>query len=340
MRNFLQRILTYAVWAYFILIFVWLIAYLATRDQIREISILNMFAVYLFLPLPLFFIVALYTRRKEALVDAALGLIVFFWFWGRLFIPHPLLASTEGDRLRVMTYNLLGWQSHIDQQIETIRQENPDVVLLQEVNPAMAKALQSELLDEYPYQILEPAEGFKGMGVISKHPIQPAEDELPLDWIGPPQVLEMDWNGRGTTLVNFHMQSSELKALDYFSGENRKREAQAKALADFALEAGPLIVGGDANATPLNTPYRIIVRELKDSWLEAGFGLGHTFPGSEVQGSSRPRLGSIPVPKWLMRIDYIFHSSHWRAISAHTTAFDGVSDHRGVVVTLVWNSDN
>jgi endonuclease/exonuclease/phosphatase (EEP) superfamily protein YafD len=144
MKNFLQRILTYAVWAYFILMFGWLVAYLATGDQIREMSIVNMFAVYLFLPLPLFFIVALYTRRREALVDAALGIIVFLWFWGRLFIPHPLLASTEGDRLKVMTYNLLGWQSQIDQQIETIRHEKPDVVLLQEVNPAMAKALKSE----------------------------------------------------------------------------------------------------------------------------------------------------------------------------------------------------
>jgi endonuclease/exonuclease/phosphatase (EEP) superfamily protein YafD len=176
--------------------------------------------------------------------------------------------------------------------------------------------------------------------VISKHPLRPAESELPLDWIGPPQVLEMDWNGRSTTLVNFHMQSSEIKTLDYFSGENRKRESQAKALADFALEAGPLIVGGDANATPLNTAYRIITRNMKDSWLEAGFGLGHTFPGSVAQGSSRPRLAGISVPKWLMRIDYIFHSSHWRAISAHTAAFDGVSDHRGVVVTLVWDSDH
>lgn len=340
MKNFFQRILTYAVWAYFILIFAWLIAYLTTRDQIMEVSIANMFAIYLFLPLPLFFILALYTRSKEALVDSALGFVVFLWFWGRLFIPHPLLASAEGDRLSIMTYNLLGWQSHIDQQIETIRHEKSDVVLLQEVNPAMAEALQSELLAEYPYQILEPAEGFRGMGVISKHPLRPAASELPLDWIGPPQVLEMDWNGRSTTLVNFHMQSSEIKTLDYFSGENRKRESQAKALADFALEAGPLIVGGDANATPLNTAYRIITRNMKDSWLEAGFGLGHTFPGSVAQGSSRPRLAGISVPKWLMRIDYIFHSSHWRAISAHTAAFDGVSDHRGVVVTLVWDSDH
>lgn len=59
-----------------------------------------------------------------------------------------------------------------------------------------------------PHQILEPAVGFRGMGVISKYPIQPTGEELPLDWIGTPQVLEMDWMGRRVTLINFHMQSS------------------------------------------------------------------------------------------------------------------------------------
>lgn len=339
MNNLLKRIPTYVVFAYFIFIFIWVVAYLATRDQIGEISIINMFAIYLFLPLPLFFILALYIRRKEGLIDGALALVVFILFWGRLFIPHPQLASVEGDRLIVMTYNLLGWQSDIDQQIETIRHENADVVLLQEVNPAMAAALQNEMLDEYPYQILDPADGVEGMGMIGKYPIQPTEAELPLGWVGTPQVLEMDWNGRSTTLVNFHMHSSDINNLTRISGDNRIREAHARALAGLAMNAGPLIVGGDANATPLNTPYRTITRELKDSWLEAGFGLGHTFPGSNVEGSSRPHLAGFPVPKWMMRIDYIFHSPHWRAISAHTAEFDGVSDHRGVVATLVWNFD-
>jgi len=211
-------------------------------------------------------------------------------------------------------------------------------VLLQEVNPTMAAVLQSELLDEYPHQILEPAVGFRGMGVISKYPIQPTGEELPLDWIGTPQVLEMDWMGWRVTLINFHMQSSIPQTFGWISEDNRVREAQAQALVDFARDAGPLILGGDANATPLNASYHILNRQLSDAWLEAGFGFGHTFPGSAIQGSSRPRLAGHPVPQWLMRIDYIFHSSHWVAVEARTAPFDGVSDHRGMVAELVWKS--
>ncbi len=95
-----------------------------------------------------------------------------------------------------------------------------------------------------------------------------------------------------------------------------------------------MIAGGDANATSLNVPYRILVSRLVNSWKEAGFGLGHTFPGSNVPGSSRPNIWGVPVPMWLARIDYVFHSSDWQVVSARLARFDGASDHRGVIAVL------
>jgi endonuclease/exonuclease/phosphatase family metal-dependent hydrolase len=74
---------------------------------------------------------------------------------------------------------------------------------------------------------------------------------------------------------------------------------------------------------------------LHDTWQEAGFGFGHTFPGSDIPGSSRPKFGNWYVPQWLTRIDYVFVSSHWGVSSASMAQFDGVSDHRGVVAELV-----
>jgi hypothetical protein len=73
---------------------------------------------------------------------------------------------------------------------------------------------------------------------------------------------------------------------------------------------------------------------LHDAWREEGFGLGHTFPGSDIPGSSRPNFGSWYVPQWLARIDYIFYSTHWEALEARLARVDGVSDHRGVVAIL------
>lgn len=77
-----------------------------------------------------------------------------------------------------------------------------------------------------------------------------------------------------------------------------------------------------------------MVGVLADSWREVGWGLGHTFPGTASSGSSRHRVAGILVPKWLIRIDYIFHSPQWQALEAWIGSWDEVSDHRPVLARL------
>ena len=75
---------------------------------------------------------------------------------------------------------------------------------------------------------------------------------------------------------------------------------------------------------------------MHDAWREAGWGFGHTFPGEPTpeRGGSRPVLLGVPVPTWLVRIDYIFHSDALVTIAARVGPGDGDSDHRPVVATL------
>jgi endonuclease/exonuclease/phosphatase (EEP) superfamily protein YafD len=42
----------------------------------------------------------------------------------------------------------------------------------------------------------------------------------------------------------------------------------------------------------------------------------------------------IAVPKWLVRIDYVFHSPELAAVSAETLPPDGASDHVPILATL------
>ena len=114
-----------------------------------------------------------------------------------------------------------------------------------------------------------------------------------------------------------------------------ERERQAQALADFAAtHPEPLIALGDFNATPASVAHTTMSRVLADSWIEAGWGPGHTFPGAASPGSSRPRIAGILVPQWLLRIDYVFHSHQWQTLGAWIGPWDAVSDHRSVVVRL------
>ena len=325
----------FASGAYLVLLLVWLMAYLLTGDRFTFIALVNYLAVYLFFPLPLVLIVALLCKERNLWIGFSLGLIAFLWLWGGLFVPSLKRPSPTEPSLTVMTYNVLAWHQYNEAVLQTIRAEDPDIVLLQELNRGLARTLETELGEEYPYQVLEPVDNPTGIGVISKYPIHPTGEQLSLKWVGGPQVLKLLWNGETVKLVNFHMYpTTSLGPANVVEASIRLREAEARLLADLAHLSGPAIMGGDANSAPLSKSYRILTSELQDAWHPAGFGLGHTFPGSTIPGSDRPRLGSWYVPPWLVRIDYVFHSADWVTLSARLARFDGVSDHRGVVVVL------
>ncbi len=328
------RWLTAACWVYFSILLAWFGLYLLTGDRLFFVAIVNTFAVYLFFPLPIIFALAFFLCRREVWVGVGIGALLFAGLWGKLFVPALPSVRQTSPVLTVMTYNMLGMHNESAPAVQTIRTEDADVVFLQELNFEMAKTLQAELLEAYPYQILDPQPTVAGMGTLSKYPIRLTGDELKMGWVGTPQVMALAWGEAEVTLVNFHMWPTNISPVSVMVDSYRKRELEAEALIQFAEKSGPIIAAGDANATPFNDAYRIVNTVLLDAWAEAGFGLGHTFPGSDIPGSSRPRIAGRPSPQWMLRIDYIFHSSHWITVDARQAAFDGVSDHRGVVAEL------
>jgi endonuclease/exonuclease/phosphatase (EEP) superfamily protein YafD len=335
MLPLISRYLVASNWAYFTLLFGWLVLSALTGDRLAPVALANLLAVYLFFPLPLALFGAWRTRRVELWIGSLAALFAFLWLWGGLFVPAPSASGASEPTLRVLTFNALGYAANPKPQVDMISSQDTEVVFLQELNPALAALLASELAEQYPYQALDPQPGVHGMGVLSKYPLLPAGEALSLDWVGEPQVLEMAWQGQRVTLVNFHMIPSTLGTLPILGDQSLYRQAEAQAIVELARRRGPLIAAGDANTTPTSQAYRILAGTLQDTWAEAGFGFGHTFPGSDGPGSSRPSLAGIAVPMWLARIDYIFASPQWRVVNTNLAPFDGVSDHRGVVADIV-----
>jgi endonuclease/exonuclease/phosphatase (EEP) superfamily protein YafD len=330
------RVLKTASWIYLASLLTWLILNFLSADRFIAVSLLGFLAVYLFFPLLLVLIVVIACRDRWLGLAFMAGSVVFIWLWGTQFLPPSTQDPGDQPVLKVMTYNVLAWHNHIKPIIDNIQEEDPDIVFIQEMNTDLAEVLEKEMHQVYPYQVLEPADNPSGIGVISKHPITPTSDQLPSRWIGDPQVLEMEWEGRRFTIVNIHMFSTTgIFPLDQARLSFRLRDQQAQLLADLARKTDSLIVAGDANSSDTSYAYRILTGELSDAFRQAGSGLGHTFPGSDIPESDRPHIGGWYVPRWLARIDYVFTSADWKAISAHTVNFDGVSDHRGVIVELI-----
>jgi len=333
----LGRYAVASVWVYYTLLFLWASGYLITGDRYAPFVILNIAAPYLFAPLPLAVAAAVLTRRRELWIGAGIGALLFGLLWGPLLVPRGRRAGDDEPTLTVMTYNALGYNTDVAAVIEVIERSGADIVLLQELNCPLAAALESELGHVYPYQILDPYDDVRGMGTVSKLPLFPTGESLPLDWVGTPQVLNVTWAGKRVTLVNFHMWAIGLGPMRVIEMNARAREAHAlylTNLAGVAANDGPVVVAGDANATPQSDTYKMLTWALEDAWVEAGSGWGHTYPGSSVHANAQPQFYGVPVPRWLFRIDYVFHSPDLEAVEASVAPSHGGSDHRAVLVTL------
>lgn len=325
-------------WIYLAILFTWLGLDLLTADRFIISALIGFIAVYLFFPLLLVLVVVITCRDRWLGIGFLVGALVFTWIWGPQLLPSLRQNPENQSVLKVMTYNVLAWHNHFDPILDTIQAVDADVVFIQELNTDLAEVLDNNLRRVYPYQVLEPADNPSGIGVISKHPISPTGEQLPHRWIGGPQVLQLEWNDQLFTIVNIHMFSTTgIFPLSQAQLSFRFREQQARLLADFARRSDSVIIAGDANASNTSYAYRIITSELNDAYRQAGFGLGHTFPGSDIPESDRPHIGGWYVPRWLSRIDYVFTSSDWKAITAYIAKFDGVSDHRGVIAELILN---
>ncbi|MFQ5922626.1 MAG: endonuclease/exonuclease/phosphatase family protein [Anaerolineales bacterium] len=333
----LRRYLVAAAWAYFTFLFLWAGGFLIAGDRFPIIALANIAALYLFAPLVAVFLIGLVTRRRELWAGLAVGALLFVFLWGVFFLPRARSVTNE-ETLTVMSYNTLGYQHNVCPIIDLLSAESPDVVFIQELNTTLQAAIEDDLAAEYPHRIFDPVDDPTGMGVISKYPVRESGDSLPLSWVGVPQVLTLDWRGQEVRLINFHMWPVTILPLKYSSLNYRAREAQALYLADYARVTSwetPVIAAGDANVTHLSDAYRLITDVLADAWREAGQGFGHTYPGGNVHRKEPEGIGRWRGPRWVVRIDYIFHSDHWQTVEARLARSNGVSDHRAVIAELI-----
>lgn len=319
------------VWVYFTLIFAWAAAHFILGDYPWWLFAFNALSFYFFVPLPLVALGAVFIRSRWTWAGTLLVLLLGLLLYGWPYLPWRIVSTPLGQPLTVMTYNVLGHNQHPEDVVTAIRASGADVVGLQELSPPIASAIRDGLASTYPYQELDAQKGVTGSGVISRYPLHLSDEKMPGSWVGTPQILSLTFGGQSVTILNLHTFATNLGTPEILERSISERERQARAIRDFALaHPEPVLVTTDLNATAQNTAYKIVASTLTDSWMEAGWGPGFSFPG----GISRKLIGT-EVPTWVIRIDYVFHSRHFRAVEAHIGPWDGWSDHRPVVVKLV-----
>ena len=301
------------------------------------LEVLNIFGLWLYLPLPLGVLAAAFARPRVATWLLLVPLLAFGWDYHTLLNANA--APAEGTAFRVMTWNIL-WAPHpLEPIVRTIEQQQPDIVALQELGVEQAAVLAPMLAQRYPYSAVD-AGGVDGFGVWSRFPItEAAPSEQRHDGCACQRMI-VTVDGTPIRLINAHPQAPSYRLqhrrpwarLPYFPIPVAfTTEGQETALRQLAEEGQntqePLIMMGDFNVNDRQPNYRLLRRSLNDAYREAGRGFGLTFPNANL------RLGRFKVPP-LIRIDYVFHNDAIEATAAHTAA-DPASDHRAVVADLV-----
>lgn len=321
--------------------------YLALRLMMGDrmgglLAAANEVAPYLFLPLALLVPLGLITRAKWGLL-ATLPLVVVVAAWlGPRYLDKAEVVPS-GPVLRLITFNVYFRNQDVASVERWLNAQDADLVLLQEISQTSILPLLYRQSERYPHQHTRFSPGrFIGNAVLSRYPILAWES---LDAPAERSAYLMDRyliavNGEPVAVYNLDMPVpvnwsrtggaggiSEIFAL-MSSYDDRVRNARIdRFLEHLATETGPIIAAGDFNLSDYALKYDDIFARLHDAYRTVGAGTGATWPANARESTLLDRLPP------LLRMDYIWHSDHFRAVEA-AVGPELASDHRPVLATL------
>lgn len=231
-------------------------------------------------------VLALMRHRILALLAAALAVANLVLIVPLYFGPAP--RADTGPTLRAMSFNVHYLNQDYGSTLELIVTELPDFVLLLEVTPEWAEALEFLKLD-YPYRHVMAREDGGGLAFYSRHEIKDLSVHA-VAGVGPPTIIvALAVPGGRLTLLGTHPASPGTP--EDFEDRNRQLE-QVGQLA--RARSGAVMLLGDLNTTSWSPYFQDLLTEsgLRDS--RRGFGVAASWPWLS------PALLRIPIDHCLV----------------------------------------
>ncbi len=243
-----------------------------------------------------------------ALITVLNGWYVLSWF-------EHMEQSVEADvPLKLLHANVLARNDQYERFLELVRNEDPDIVFVQEFTSRWETGLDA-LRQQWPHVYLQPRDSNFGIAVYSKHPFDQVRhiDSPPLGY--PTIVATLSIGQKTVNLVSTH------PTIPLGGQLFKARNEHIRHIADLVNSlSGPTIVSGDFNATVWDR--RLLEFESDTALLNArrGFGIIATWPTAGVS------LFSIPI-------DHLFVSGQI-VVRKIGTGPDIGSDHLPLIATL------
>ncbi|MCO8123148.1 endonuclease/exonuclease/phosphatase family protein [Stieleria sp. TO1_6] len=235
----------------------------------------------------------------------------------KAFDPTGCQSTTLDDsHLRVLLSNVKLENDHYDRWCQVVRAAQPDILVALEVDEKWIQAIEP-LIDEFPYQVLQPQDNWYGMMMLSRLPIEShqvcrvvQEDVPSID-----ALIRMK-NGQKVRLVAVHPRPPE----PIRDNDSTARDAELVLWGEeLKQDLGPVIIGGDLNDVAWSQTTRLFLRTSGLLDPRRGRGLFSTFHADH----------------WWMRfpLDHIFHSPHFTLRGLERLPHVG-SDHFPILIDL------
>ncbi|HEV7349042.1 endonuclease/exonuclease/phosphatase family protein [Telluribacter sp.] len=230
----------------------------------------------------------------------------------KLSAPEGALATAGAPALKIVNYNIAGFQLYDDsepfteQVLSWLKQTNPDVICLQEFSNRKNKAgvTTLELMKKagYPHHVAltrvndEDPSYVSGVITFSKYPIVASKDAHFASQNGMVQT-DIRWRGKIIRIINVHLYSMTLKLNKLASqkgyvGVKREtrgtlrqmkkgfveRNDEVNQLDSWITESEyPVVVCGDFNETPYSYVYGRLRGQLANAFEVQGRGFGFSY---------------------------------------------------------------
>ncbi|CAM2065783.1 Endonuclease/exonuclease/phosphatase family protein [Sulfidibacter corallicola] len=258
-----------------------------------------------------------WTKRRIwfciSLVPFVLSGVATAPYWG-LSSSGSKAEAGDVSPLRVLFANVHGSNRRHELLGELVARENPDVIVLAEVNGAWVKAL-DPLSEAYPHRLVHHREDNFGIALFSRIPLESIRIIYPADHDVPAVEARLASPAGPMTIFGVHPLPPIRN--DYFHARNRQMAALGSLV---AAEEGAALIAGDFNATVWSPFFRDFLKSA----------------GMEDARRGRGVLGSWPagLPIFRIPIDHILVGSEFRLLNLRLGPSIG-SDHLPVLADVV-----
>jgi vancomycin resistance protein VanJ len=287
------------------------------------------------------FILLFWLINKNKILFAPLfGIIVFFLCFNSFIQFNAGAEKSSKESISVLTYNVHGfitkngvsYNNRGDKILDFIEKQDAGIISFQEFSHFRIKNF-----IKYPYHFLGYRDSIaKSVQIIlSKYPIvNNGYVDFP-NTRNNAMFADIAFKEEIIRVYNVHLQSFWVEINGGKSHVNRRTEPfktismaqkmrieQVQMIEEHSKNfMGPIIICGDFNSTQFSSTYKSLKEGRKDTFVEAGFGLGTTYN---------------LLSRYPLRLDYILVDDSFDVVS-HQNFDLKLSDHEPIFVELVKN---